>query len=232
MIDDDAERLRVEALHSYQLLDTASEAAFDDLATMAAELCDVPIAVVSLIDEYRQWSKAAHGCPRGEVERSRSFCTHAIEADEALVVRDATRDPRFAANAMVTGEPHIRFYAGQPLIDGDGHALGSLCVIDREPRDLSPLQRKTLARLAAHVVHLLELRRSNRELAECLSRVDDMAALVPICSHCHSVRDGDEQWQRIEHFLANLNGAKFTHGVCPVCIVQHYTADLHPSSLR
>ena len=94
MHSDQNEQARLAALRSYEVLDTESEAAFDEIASMAAEWCEVPIAVVSLIDEYRQWSKAAHGCPRGEVERSKSFCTHAIESDEALVVRDATRDPR------------------------------------------------------------------------------------------------------------------------------------------
>ena len=226
MIDDDAERLRVEALHSYQLLDTASEAAFDDLATMAAELCDVPIAVVSLIDAHRQWSKAAHGCPRGEVERELSFCTHAIESDEALVVPDAQQDPRFCDNMMVVGEPYIRLYAGQPLIDRDGHRLGTLCLIDRKPRELDSSTRKVLDQISRQVVHLMELRRSNRLLKECLDRVGQIAELVPMCSHCHSVRDGEDEWQRIEQYFRDLNGTRFTHGVCPACLVQHYPSDL------
>lgn len=226
MYRDQDERARLDALRSYAILDTRSEAAFDEIAAMAAELCDVPIAVVSLVDEHRQWSKAAHGCPRGEVERSRSFCTHAITRDEALVVHDATRDPRFAHNAMVTGEPHIRFYAGQPLRDGAGHALGSLCLIDRRPRALPDAHRRTLRRLAAHVIHLLELRRGNRELAACLQRVDHLAQLVPMCGHCHAVRSEDDRWQRIEHFLRDLNGARFTHGVCPACMLQHYPPDV------
>lgn len=220
------ERARLAALRSYAILDTQSEAAFDEIAAMAAELCSAPIAVVSIVDEHRQWSKAAHGCPRGEVERSRSFCTHAIASDDALVVPDATRDPRFVDNAMVVGEPHIRFYAGQPLIDGEGHALGSLCVIDSRPRALPDSERRTLRRLASHVIHLLELRRSNRELAACLARVDHMAELVPMCGHCHSVRSEDDRWQRLEHFLQDLNGARFTHGVCPACMLQHYPPDV------
>lgn len=224
MNSDQKERARLAALHSYAVLDTRSEAAFDEIATMAAELCEVPIAVVSLVDEHRQWSKAAHGCPRGEVERGRSFCTHAIEFDEALIVRDAARDARFHDNAMVVGEPHIRFYAGQPLVDGQGHKLGSLCVIDRRPRELAASQLRTLRRLASHVIHLLELRRSSRELAACLQRVDDLGELIPMCGHCHSVRSEDERWQRIEHFLQDLNGARFTHGVCPTCMLQHYPA--------
>ncbi len=220
------ERARVAALHSYQLLDTASEAAFDELTEMAAELCGAPVAVVSLIDEHRQWSKSAHGCPRGEVPRETSFCTHAIESDGPLVVDDARGDARFCDNAMVTAAPFIRFYAGQPLIDSDGHRLGTLCLIDGEPGTLEPGPRHVLGQLARQVVHLMELRRSNRMLAECLERVDRIAELVPMCGHCHSIRDDADRWQRLEQYFHGMSGARFTHSVCPACLEEHYPENL------
>ena len=220
------EPARVAALRSYELLDTKSELAFDELVAMAAEVCDTPVAVVSLIDERRQWSKAAHGCPRGEVARELSFCTHAIESDEALIVTDATADPRFRDNPQVTAADGIRFYAGHPLVDSDGYALGTLCLIDNRTRTFDEVARRTLQRLADQVVHLMELRRSNRQLARCLKRVEEIATLVPMCGHCHAVRNDADEWQRIERYFHDLNGTKFTHGICPACLVRHYPEDL------
>ncbi|MCK5941389.1 MAG: GAF domain-containing protein, partial [Planctomycetes bacterium] len=181
---------------------------------------------VNLVDLERQWSKASHGCPRGQLARERSFGTHTIASTETLVVRDARAEDRFADHPQVTGDPGIRFYAGQPLIDGDGHALGSLCVFDRAPRGLDEHQRTALARLSRHAVHLMELHRSNAELIESLSHVRAIARLVPMCAHCHAVRDEADQWQRIERYLQDLHGIKFTHGVCPACLMAHYTGNL------
>ena len=151
---------RLAALNRYGVLDTPAEQAFDDITTVAAALCNVPIAVITLVDEHRQWFKAVVGL-EGETETPRSvaFCAHAIlEPDHILEVPDALDDPRFARNPLVLGEPNIRFYAGAPLVSPDGQALGTLCVIDRVPRHLSTRERTALASLARQVVAQLELR--------------------------------------------------------------------------
>ncbi|MES2817538.1 MAG: PAS domain S-box protein [Pseudomonadota bacterium] len=154
----DQEARRLAALKQYALLDSPSEEAFDDLTQLAAQLCETPIALVSLIDEQRQWFKSKVGLDACETPREFAFCAHAINAPVLFEVPDALDDPRFRHNPLVTGPPDIRFYAGMPLIAADGYALGTLCVIDIRPRLLSEQQRAGLARLARQVVRLCELR--------------------------------------------------------------------------
>ncbi len=161
--NNEADRLAI--LRSYVVLDTASEQAYDDLTLLAAQICQTPTALVSLIDENRQWFKSKVGLSVAETSRDFSFCAHAIlEPDKVLEIRDALLDPRFSDNPLVTGDPHIRFYAGAPLVTADGLALGTLSVIDYQPRALSEIQRITLRALSRHVVTLLELRRGVNEL--------------------------------------------------------------------
>ena len=155
----EAERLR--ALHDTGLLDSSPEADFDDLVALAARICGTPIALVSLVDRNRQFFKAKIGLDVTETSRETSFCAHALpQPDEMLIVRDATLDARFADNPLVTGDPRIRFYAGVPLKLSSGFALGSLCVIDREPRRLTAEQEDGLRVLARQVVGQIELRRT------------------------------------------------------------------------
>jgi GAF domain-containing protein len=160
------EKQRLKILWQYDVLDTVPEEVFDDLTELAARICGAPIALISLVDEKRQWFKARVGVTQTETVRDLSFCSHAILQSDLFIVPDATRDTRFAANPMVTGEPHIRFYAGAPLVTPDGHALGTLCVLDHVPRELNSDQRQALRVLARHVVGQLELRRQSRELAQ------------------------------------------------------------------
>jgi GAF domain-containing protein len=135
------------------------EPAFDALTRLAADSFDVPIALISLIDERRQWFKARIGLDAAETLREDAFCGHAIASPgEVMVVPDASQDARFAANPLVTGDPSIRFYAGAPLVTSAGHALGTLCVIDRRPRTISAAQIEQLRGLAAQVVAQLEAR--------------------------------------------------------------------------
>ena len=155
---------RVQALHQYAVLNTAPEPAYDQLAELAASICGTPIAAISLIDSDRQWIKANVGLNFSETARDVAFCAHTIAQRDLLVVPDATRDPRFADNPLVTSEPHIRFYAGAPLITSDGHALGTLCVLDYAPRQLDDQQRDALRVLSHQVVARLELRKTKTHL--------------------------------------------------------------------
>jgi GAF domain-containing protein len=159
------ERQRLKVLWQYEVLDTVPEEVFDDLTELAARICEAPIALISLVDEKRQWFKSKVGTTLGETSRDISFCAYAINQTDLFIVPDATLDKRFADNPLVTSDPKIRFYAGAPLITPDGHALGTLCVIDKVPRELRPEQKQALRILARHVVSQLELRRRSRELA-------------------------------------------------------------------
>jgi PAS domain S-box-containing protein len=155
----DLELFRLAELDGLQVLDTVPEPAFDALTRLAADSFDVPIALISLIDERRQWFKARIGLDAAETLREDAFCGHAIASPgEVMVVPDASQDARFAANPLVTGDPSIRFYAGAPLVTSAGHALGTLCVIDRRPRTISAAQIEQLRGLAAQVVAQLEAR--------------------------------------------------------------------------
>ena len=160
------ESARLEALSSYEVLDTPPDPRVDVFVRLAAQVFDVPISLVTLVDSDRQWFKAAHGLDgRRETPRDIAFCHHAIRTpDQVMVVEDATRDTRFAANPLVTGNPGIRFYAGAPLTDRDGSAIGTLCIIDRTPRTLDEAGRKRLADLAMGVSSALDLHRSNARL--------------------------------------------------------------------
>ena len=144
------EQARLAALAELQILDTPVETRFDRFTRLAAMTFDVPIALVSLVDAERQWFKSHHGLPASETPRSMSFCSHAVQARALLVVEDAALDPRFVDNPLVTGEPHIRFYAGHPVYS-NGEAVGTLCIIDHAPRRLSQEQRQVLADLAGLV---------------------------------------------------------------------------------
>jgi len=164
------EQSRLRALHSYRILDTPPEPPFDDLALLAAMICGTPVALVSFVDEDRQWFKAMVGCTERQTSRDLSFCAHAILGDDLLVVPDTTLDPRFAANPLVAGEPRIRFYAGAPLRSPAGAALGTLCVIDYAPRELTAHQADALRVLARQVVHHMEMQGSVDTLADEVAR--------------------------------------------------------------
>lgn len=161
-----SEKKRLKVLWQYEVLDTVPEEVFDDLTELAARICEAPMALISLVDEKRQWFKSKFGTDVNETSRDLSFCAYAITQPDLFIVPDATLDQRFARNPLVTSEPKIRFYAGAPLITPDGYALGTLCVIDKVPRKLRPEQKQALGILAHHVVSQLELRRRSRELGD------------------------------------------------------------------
>jgi diguanylate cyclase (GGDEF)-like protein len=162
------EQGRLVELAATGLLDTEPEPGFDALTTLAAEVCAVPVSLVSLVDRTRQWFKSSVGLDAPETSREVAFCAHAILGDGPFVVEDASLDERFAGNPLVTGDPHVRFYAGVPLVTAAGHALGTLCVIDQRPRRLAPEQLRLLEGLAAQAVAQIELRLANVRLTEAL----------------------------------------------------------------
>ena len=171
------EARRLETLRSYAMLDTSNEEEFDDLVVLAAQICQTPIALISLVDEDRQWFKAAFGLDLKETSREISFCDHALRQTGVFVVPDATLHPDFSNNPLVVREPRIRFYAGAPLVAPDGQPLGTLCVIDREARGLTKAQERALSVLSRHVMAQFELRRqahaTNRVNRALLSLLED-----------------------------------------------------------
>ena len=161
------EERRLRALRRLRVLDSLPERLFDDIVLLASEICGTPIGLISLIDTDRQWFKARVGLDATETPRSHAFCAHAIMApDQLMSVADATRDPRFAANPLVTGDPNIRFYAGAPVVTPEGEALGTVCVIDTVPRELTASQRAALQALARQTAALLQAREMTLEREE------------------------------------------------------------------
>ena len=171
------EARRLEALARLQILDTPSEQAFDDLTELAARWLDTPIALVSLVDDQRQWFKSRVGLTAEQTPREIAFCAHAIQKHELFEVPDAALDDRFSNNPLVTSDPNIRFYAGMPIASPDGELVGTLCVIDRVPRQLSDSQQDTLRRLARTAEFQLRLRLSLLDSEERALELEHQQAL-------------------------------------------------------
>jgi hypothetical protein len=187
------ERRRLDALHRYEILDTPPEQAFDDLAMLAATVCDTPMAMVSFVGADRQWAKALVGPLVRHMSRGLSFCTHAIvQPGKVFEVPDATKDPRFVHSAQVNGPNGLRFYAGVPLVTPSGHAIGTLAVQDQQPRALDDRQRHALQALARQAVDQLERRRLAL-LVEAHGIVDGN---IPVGSPHALERRLAEEWQR------------------------------------
>src|SRR5437870_481375 len=159
----DMETERLEALRRYAVLDTAAEREFDELAELAAQICGTPLAAIGLIDADREWFKATVGMSLNEGPRAQSLCADAIRQDDVLVVNDTLSEPRFQDSFLVSSEPHIRFYAGAPLTTPAGHKLGTICVMDREPRTFPSEQAAALKAIGQQVMSQLELRRLRAE---------------------------------------------------------------------
>jgi anti-sigma regulatory factor (Ser/Thr protein kinase) len=199
------ESARLAALHRYRILDTEPERGFDDLTMLASQICGTPMALITLVDADRQWFKSRVGISLSETARAVSFCSHAIQHRDLFIVPDARHDERFRGNPFVVGDPEIRFYAGAPLITPDGHALGTLCVMDKVARTLSGEQLEALSALCRQAEGQLDLRRNLHELRAALAErdraqteqqrlFDDLRAahddvrrlsgLIPFCSTC------------------------------------------------
>lgn len=170
------EEKRLKVLWQYEILDTVPEEVFDDLTDLAARICGVPMAMISLVDEDRQWFKSKIGISHAETARDMAFCPHAILQKGLFIIPDATKDARFARSPLVTSEPKIRFYAGAPLVTPDGYALGTLCVLDKVPREMTADQQEALLLLARLVMTQLELRRHSKELAQARAGQNKVSA--------------------------------------------------------
>lgn len=206
------EQQRLEKLQSLNILDTLPEETYDDITYLAAQLTETPISLITLVDTNRQWFKSRYGLDVTETHRDMAFCAHAIrEPEELLIVPDATADDRFSDNPLVTGPPDIRFYAGAPLVCSDGSALGTLCVIDNEPKKITGLQAHSLRVLARQVVAQMELR-------EALAQVKQLRGMLPMCAHCKKVRDDEGFWETVENYIHDHSDAMVTHGICPECM--------------
>jgi PAS domain S-box-containing protein len=166
--DDELEKARVAAVEALNILDTEPESAFDDAVNLAAVICGTPISLITLLDGKRQWFKAKVGLSISETPQEQAFCAHAIRGRDLFVVHDALSDSRFQKNPLVTGDPHIRFYAGMPLHTPEGHALGTLCVIDTVPRELTVQQKTALHMLSRQVFGHMRLRNQLRGLRQVL----------------------------------------------------------------
>lgn len=211
-----AEQVRLRALRALEILDTPPEQIFDDLVNLSAQLLKVPIALVSLVDESRQWFKSKVGLPVCETPREISFCAQAIRGTDIFVVKDTLKDEGFKNNPLVTGAPFIRFYAGAPLITKNGEGLGTLCIIDTVPRELSPLEVQVLKSLAHQVVTQFELRVAQKELARAKNirqHLEPSLRAAKIGFWHWNVPTGKLDWDDNMHELYGLHPADFSGAV-------------------
>lgn len=216
------EQKRLNALKAYDLLDTAPDQDVDEMTTLAAALCDVPIALVTLVDENRQWFLSKVGVDTDQTPRDQAFCAHTIVQNEILIIEDAHKDDRFAANELVTGPPYIRFYAGVPLSTPSGENLGSLCVIDTSPKTLNDDQVQALKTLSRQVVKLFELRRMSKQLADTLAELKLLKEVLPVCANCHKIREQDGSWRTPDDYMKRHADVQITHGLCEPCAQKLY----------
>lgn len=215
---------RLALLKDHEILDTPRDGVFDRITALAARFFDVPVALISLVDEDRIWFKSSHGVDLEEIPRTPGLCASVIYSDEAYVVKNAIEDPRALSNPLVAGELGLRFYAAAPLITPGGHRLGTINVLDFKPREITPLEQETLQDFAAIVMDQMELRLSARKIVEelAIKLLEDKEGqpstgpedFITICAWTKRIRIDDE-WISFEEFLSDRLGKKVTHGAHP-----------------
>lgn len=220
------EAIRLAALRGYALLDTPPEATFDRVTDLAARHFKVPISTVSLVDEDRIWFKARHGLDARQVPRDPGFCATCILSDQTYVVRDAAADPRSHLNPLVTGDPRFRFYAAAPLTNHEGLRIGTLNIVDFEPRDFDADGASVLQNLAGVIMDQMELRRTAQQAISSLGEwvkqgapPGELKELLTVCAWTQKIRIEGE-WFTFEEFLVKKLGLTLTHGIHPDAIQQ------------
>lgn len=215
------ENERLDALRSFEILNTPPDGAFDRIVALAASIFKVPISLISLVDEDRIWFQARHGLDATEIPRDPGLCASAIFSDTAYVVKDAINDPRTLTNPLVVGELGLRFYAAAPLVTRDGFRLGTINIIDFLPREFDLISEQLLEQFAEIVMEQLELRLSSIKLAGSLSRMvsttkllQDSDEFLRICAWSKKVNVSG-RWLSFDQFLVDILGMKVTHGMAP-----------------
>lgn len=215
----EAERLK--ALRAYEILDTPPDGAFDHVTALACRIFQVPISLVSLVDEDRIWFKSRHGLDTAEIPRSPGLCASAMFSDEAYVIKNTLQDPRTLTNPLVAGEMGLRFYAAAPLITHEGFRLGTVNIIDFSPREFGQEDEAVLTHLAGIVMDQMELRIAARQAISSLSKVfgqewpaQHLEQLITVCAWTKRLRV-EEDWFTLEEFLEDKLGMKVTHGIHP-----------------
>ncbi len=215
------ERERLEALRRYRILDTSPEKGFDDITYLASALCKTPVAMVAFIDKDRQWFKSRIGLTMQQTARSISICAYTILQRSIMVVPDVSKDERFSDNPLVTGPMGIRFYAGVPVFSIGGLPLGTVAVMDREPRTLLVGQEESLRAVSRLASSLLELRRANGELIAAQDAMNLYSEVLPVCSSCRKVRTEEGEWVLLEQFVRD-HAHDSSQGICPECARRLY----------
>jgi GAF domain-containing protein len=221
--DSGNEPRRLAALKEYHVLDAAAEKSYEGITELAAFICNVPLSLICLKSDPLQVFKSKAVLGKNGAASCKSFCSQTISSTVPLIVHDARKDKRFANCKLVTRPPGIRFYAGFPLLDSKGAAIGTLCVMDQRLRRLTTTQRRVMQALARKVVVLIELRRVSAHLANALEQVKTLRGLIPICAWCKRIRDDDGYWNQVEAYFHAHADADFTHSICPNCLKKERT---------
>lgn len=185
-MDKQREQERLNAVHKYLQLDFDKSSEFQDIVNLAGELCEKPVAIITLLDKENNWLKVRLGVAEESSPREISFCQYAVQKDDVMIVNDATKDARFNANPLVYDNPNVRFYAGAPLIIKGGLRLGTLCLFDLQPNDLSEQQKKTLAILSKQVTTLMELELSHKLLNDHIEAIEEQNESLRKIAHMQS----------------------------------------------
>ncbi len=221
MVNTEKELERLNALYGYDILGTPADGAFDRITTLAAQIFQVPIALITLVDEDRIWFKSSHGLDMEEIDRDPGLCASVIMSDEAYVVYNALEDPRTLANPLVAGELGLRFYAAAPLITHEGYRLGTINIIDLEPREFDERGKAMLHQLAGIVMEQMAVRHSARQMATSLLETlqkartpNELNEFITVCAWTKKVKF-DNDWISFDEFLVNKMGLKVSHGMNP-----------------